>query len=85
VTDLDAEIDGAPGFRLETRWQGDGAVFHFGHSHWRTNEYGARVAVARTTDGWRIAAHDVFLAERVDSAPLPPEPAAPTPPEDDEF
>ncbi|MDA1267063.1 MAG: hypothetical protein O2816_18435 [Planctomycetota bacterium] len=73
VTDVAATLLDRPAFRLESRWQVDGAVFHFGHSHWRTNEYGARVTVALTDEGWRLAEHDIFFAERVDSAPIPPD------------
>lgn len=70
--DLETHLLGAPGFTLRGRWQVDGAVFHFGHSHWRTNEYAARFGVARTEDGWRIAEYQVQEAVRVDAAPLAP-------------
>lgn len=70
--DLAAEVAGRPGFTVETRWQVDGAVFHFGHSHWRTNEYRARFGVASTDEGWRLATHEMLEAVRVDSAPLTP-------------
>ena len=70
--DLAAEVDGQPGFTVDTRWQVDGAVFHFGHSHWRTNEYRARFGVASTGEGWRLASHEMLEAVRVDAAPITP-------------
>lgn len=66
----EAEFDAGPGFRMDSRWQVDGAVFHFGHSHWRTNEYEARFGVAHTPEGWRLVEHEMQSAIRVDSAPM---------------
>lgn len=50
----------APGFTVATRWQVEGAVFHWGHSHHRTNEYHARYTVAQTEAGWRIRDHEIL-------------------------
>lgn len=47
----------SPSFQVRSRWQVDGSVYHFGHSHFRTNEYEARYTVRRTEDGWRITGH----------------------------
>ncbi|QDV08539.1 hypothetical protein Poly30_40870 [Planctomycetes bacterium Poly30] len=58
------------GFRLECQWQVDGAVYHWGHAHTRTNEYIARYTVHAGDDGWRIAASQPIEQRRVDSAPL---------------
>lgn len=63
--------DGRPGFDVVCRWQVDGAVFHWGHSHWRTNEYRARYGVRATGGGWRIVDSQVLEQLRVDAAPLP--------------
>jgi hypothetical protein len=49
----------------------NGAVFHWGHSHWWTNEYRARYHVASTDAGWRIVADEMLEEKRVDAGPLP--------------
>ncbi len=56
-----------PAFTLSTRWQVDGAVFHWGHQHWRTNEHSARYTVIATDAGWRIAGAEVLEQRRVDA------------------
>src|SRR5690606_14532992 len=61
--------DGAASFRLSHRWRVTGAVYHWGHSHTRTNEYLAEYTVAATADGWRITASRPLEQFRVDSAP----------------
>lgn len=74
---------GARGFTVQARWQVDGVVNHFGHSHWRTNEYLARFGVVETQDGWRIASHEPLEQHRLDTDPFTdpaatnPAPAAP--------
>lgn len=55
------------GFAVRTRWQVDGEVTHFGHTHRRTQEYAARFVVGETPDGWRILGEEV-LEEFVVSA-----------------
>ena len=64
-----------PGFTLRTRWQVDGAVFHFGHAHRRTQEYEARYTVARVPGDesdadpvWRIIGNQVLSQEVVATA-----------------
>ena len=64
--------DDAPGFSIVTRWQVEGAVFHWGHSHWRTNEYRARYGVTATEAGWRISDSQVLEQRRIDAQPIPP-------------
>jgi hypothetical protein len=56
------------GFNVLARWQVDGSVFHWGHSHRRTNEYQARYAVVQTVHGWRLGAQQVLEQLRVDGA-----------------
>lgn len=59
-----------PGFVVDATWQVDGAVYHWGHAHTRTNEYRARYTVHAAEQGWRIAASEVLAQRRVDAAPL---------------
>ncbi len=61
---------GEQGFAILARWQVDGVVNHFGHSHWRTNEYLARFGVVEAEDGWRIASHNVLEQQRLDTDPF---------------
>ena len=65
VGDLDL-----PGFVVDARWQVDGAVYHWGHAHTRTNEYRARYTVHAAEAGWRIAGSEVLEQRRIDAAPL---------------
>lgn len=58
------------GFSLECLWQVDGAVYHWGHAHTRTNEYLARYTVHAGDEGWRIAASQPIEQRRVDAQPL---------------
>lgn len=62
--------DELPGFTINTLWQVDGVVFHWGHAHSRTNEYRARYTVHAAEAGWRIAASQVLEQRRVDAAPM---------------
>lgn len=64
--------DDDPGFSVVTRWQVEGAVFHWGHSHHRTNEYQARYGVRATDAGWRIADSQVLEQRRIDAEPIAP-------------
>ena len=61
---------GRPGFVVDATWQVDGAVYHWGHAHTRTNEYRARYTVHAGDAGWRIASSEVLEQRRVDAAPL---------------
>ncbi len=57
-------------FVVNTRWQVEGSVSHWGHRHDRTNEYRARYTVASTPEGWRIVKQELLEEQRVD---VPPE------------
>lgn len=72
VEEVTTDAEGRPSFAVVALWQVDGAVFHWGHSHWRTNEYRARYGVAATDVGWRIVDDEVLEERRVDAGPLPP-------------
>lgn len=67
-----APSDGArevASFLVTCRYQVDGRVTHWGHSHDRTNEYVARYTVVARESGWRIAEAEVLSQSRVDAAP----------------
>ncbi len=61
---------GAQGFTALARWQVDGVVNHFGHSHWRTIEYLARFGVVESPEGWRLASHEPLEQQRLDTDPF---------------
>ena len=46
-------------FGVNARWQVEGAVFHWGHAHWRVQELAARYRVRQTEAGWRIVESQV--------------------------
>lgn len=54
------------GFTVRTRWEVEGAVFHWGHGHRRVNEYEGRYLVLATDRGWRIAGDTLLAQRRVD-------------------
>ena len=54
------------GFTVRCKWQVDGAVYHWGHGHFRTNEYEARFLVIATDRGWRLAGDELLSQRRVD-------------------
>lgn len=58
-------------FTVTSRWQVEGAVYHWGHSHTRLNEYKAQYTVLLTPAGWRIASSRIIEQFRVDSEPQP--------------
>jgi len=79
VTPLETEVgraarraDGRLGFEVTARWQVEGYVYHWGHSHTRLNEYQARYAVVASQEGWRIAESETLEQFRVDSKPGAP-------------
>jgi hypothetical protein len=59
-------------FDIVAAWRVTGAVFHWGHSHTRTNEYKARYTVTGTSDGWRIGASQVLEQSRIEGVPGDP-------------
>ena len=64
-----------PGFQVRARWQVDGSVFHWGHSHHRTNEYQARYSVVETGGGWRISGSETLEQKQLEATI--PEPVRP--------
>ncbi|KAA3605481.1 MAG: hypothetical protein DWQ01_19375 [Planctomycetota bacterium] len=61
--------DGRPGFEVQCRWQVDGRVTHWGHSHDRTNEYLARYQVVQAEAGWRIGGSQMLESTTVSATP----------------
>ena len=68
---------GAPAFAATARWRVAGAVFHWGHSHWRTQELRARYRARRGPAGWRIAASEILEQRVVSALPSVPPGAIP--------
>ncbi|MEM7261862.1 MAG: hypothetical protein AAF488_07695 [Planctomycetota bacterium] len=56
-----------PEFSVEARWRVTGTVSHWGHQHWRVNEYHAGYDLRATVDQWRIVSADPLGQERIDS------------------
>lgn len=61
--------DGRLGFTVDARWQVDGRVTHWGHSHDRTNEYRAEYAVVQTDEGWRIGGSQILESATISATP----------------
>lgn len=57
-------------FTVRNRWQVEGYVYHWGHSHTRLNEYLAEYTVIEDEAGWRIAGSRSLEQFRVDAAPV---------------
>lgn len=53
-------------FELTWRWQVDGEVTHYGHTHTRRNIHRARYAVGHDGEGWKIRGREVLEHERSD-------------------
>lgn len=58
------------GFTVRCLWEVDGAVYHWGHGHFRTNEYEGRYLVIATDQGWRIAGDELLSQRRIDEPPV---------------
>lgn len=61
--------DGRLGFTVHARWQIDGRVTHWGHSHDRTNEYAANYSVVQTEQGWRIGGSQILESQTISATP----------------
>jgi hypothetical protein len=66
-----------PAFTVRCRFELDGRVTHWGHSHDRTIEYLVRYSIADRGGSWKIADAQVLEQRRVDGV-LPPPPAPET-------
>ncbi|MBO6513275.1 MAG: hypothetical protein JJ974_04850 [Phycisphaerales bacterium] len=54
------------GFGAMHTWRVDGTVYHWGHSHTRSNIYEAYYRVAYTDSGWRLTEHELRSQQRID-------------------
>ena len=64
--------DGADGvgrsaFEVDCRWQVEGVVSHWGHSHRRVNEYVAEWDVVDGPDGWRLVDARITGQDRIET------------------
>ena len=55
-----------PQFDIDCRWQVLGTVSHWGHSHWRRNEYHARYRVRGDRTNWRIVSVELKSQKRIE-------------------
>lgn len=55
-----------PAFTVSCRWQVDGVVSHWGHSHERTNEYFADWDVVEGPDGWQLTGAEIREQDRLE-------------------
>ena len=69
VLQIGSDGGDAVSFEVDARWQVDGSVFHWGHTHTRTNEYRAQYTVVAAEAGWRISGSRTLEQFRVESAP----------------
>jgi hypothetical protein len=58
---------GTEGFTVATRWQVDGRVSHFGHTHERTQEYAGRFTIGEVDGAWRILGDELLEEFVVDA------------------
>jgi hypothetical protein len=68
--------------QLASTWQVEGSVFHWGHTHHRTNQYSALYTVAQRGERWKITGVELLSQERIVKAgddPLPPQANPPEP------
>ena len=77
--DLDVQAiavdeDGRARIDVLHRWQVEGTVYHWGHSHTRVHEYEAVYTLAGLAEGWRIVAQKMQQQRRLDDDGLAPEP-----------
>jgi hypothetical protein len=80
-----ADAGGAerPAFTVRCRFELDGRVTHWGHSHDRTIEYLVRYSIGERDGVWKIADAAVIEQRRIDGPETPP--AAPETREDGSF
>lgn len=55
----------ADGFSVRGTWTVGGMVTHFGHRHFRSNRYDARVGIVAVDGSWKIRGIEVLEQERV--------------------
>lgn len=66
VTEVKGIRVGANGqITLQAQWQVGGSVSHFGHTHFRHNQYEALIAIAAVDDVWKIVDMEVVDEHRL--------------------
>jgi len=66
-------VDGRPSSTVDARWRVEGAVFHWGHSHWRVQELAATFDLEVTDEGWRFTDYDIHEQVLVSATEKRPE------------
>ena len=61
----DSRRRSAAGFDVRSHWLVNGAVSHWGHTHFRTNEYRAVYTVEPREGAWKIIAARVLEYKRI--------------------
>jgi len=64
--DDDADIVGQLPYRVQCKWEVDGLVTHYGHSHARTNAFEAVYTVVARGQNWRIVDAQILQQQRID-------------------
>ena len=54
-----------PGFSIQCKWTVRGKVDHWGHGHFRVNQYEAKFTVQSIDGAWKITRQEVVGSERV--------------------
>jgi len=58
--------EGQAAFEMRARWQVEGKVGHWGHTHQRTNEYEADFTIVVDSGRWKVARMTILEQGRVD-------------------
>ena len=73
VQTISVDQDGRANIDVLHRWQVEGSVYHWGHSHTRIHEYEAIYTLAGLDQGWRIIDQQMRQQRRVDEDGQRPE------------
>lgn len=65
VDDLEGSARGV-GFGITSHWRVNGSVTHWGHTHFRTNEYKAKYSVEPREGTWKITGVSILQHSRID-------------------
>jgi len=75
----DADMAGELPYRVQCKWEVDGLVSHFGHTHARTNAFEAVYTVVAIGNNWRIVDAEILQQRRIDDGSQTAEDSADTP------
>ena len=73
VESISMDEDGRARLDVTHRWQVEGTVYHWGHSHTRVHEYQAMYTLAGLEQGWRIVGQQMREQRRIDDDGVAPE------------